>query len=58
MSKPALAAWRMPAWGIPLLLLLVCLASYGLLIPALGFYWDDFPISWIGETYGAAGLER
>lgn len=56
--KNRLCGWQMPAWGFPVLLLFVCIASYGLLIPFLGFYWDDFPISWIGETYGTAGLER
>jgi hypothetical protein len=42
--------------AFPWLLLGVLLLAYGLLIPWLGFYWDDLPILWIGKTYGAAGL--
>src|SRR5689334_12261985 len=28
-------------------LLIIALLAYGLLIPWLGFYWDDMPMSWI-----------
>jgi hypothetical protein len=42
----------------PLFLLGLCLAAYAPLIPRLGFYWDDFPISWIAATMGGEGLER
>ncbi len=42
----------------PLILLLVVLLAHGLLFFRQGFYWDDFPISWIAETYGTAGLAR
>ena len=31
-------------WIIPLVTGIVCLLSFGLLIPWLGFYWDDWPI--------------
>jgi len=42
----------------PLILLLVCGLAYGLLFAWQGFYWDDFPLMWIAETYGLAGLAR
>ncbi len=42
----------------PLFLLLLCLAAYAIFIPWLGFYWDDFPISWIAASKGGAGLAR
>lgn len=30
-------------WTVPPALLIVCVLSFGLLIPILGFYWDDWP---------------
>ena len=42
----------------PLFLLLVCLLTYGILIPFLGFYWDDFPYLWFNHIGGAAGVFR
>ena len=30
-----------------LTLLIICLLSFGLLIPWLGFYWDDLPFVWM-----------
>lgn len=38
--------------GAPLLMLVVCALAYGLLIPSLGFYWDDLPMSWIPYELG------
>ena len=29
-------------WSVPLALLILCILSFGLLIPSLGFYWDDW----------------
>jgi len=42
----------------PIILLLVAILAYGLLIPHLGFYWDDLPISWIRYQLGAEALTR
>lgn len=39
-------------------LLALCMAAYGPLLTKLGFYWDDFPMSWIASTMGGAGLGR
>lgn len=42
----------------PWVLLALCAAAYAPLITRLGFYWDDFPISWIASTMGGEGLAR
>ena len=39
-----------------LVLLLIAVLAYGLLIPQLGFYWDDLPISWIRYQLGSEAL--
>ncbi len=48
----------LPAWSYPLLLLGLAVLAYGLLIPWLGYYWDEWPLTWIGHRLGSAGLER
>ena len=53
-----ISALSLPLWTTPLALLLACLASYAMLIPLLGFYWDDWPINWIAARLGPAGLAR
>jgi hypothetical protein len=42
----------------PFFLLVLGLLAYGLWLPRLGFYWDDFPLAWIARTYGGEGLAR
>ncbi len=42
--------------SIPLAFLFLCLLAYGLLIPWLGFYWDDWPYTWFSHTLGPLGL--
>jgi hypothetical protein len=32
--------------------LLFCCLTYGVLIPKLGLYWDDFPYTWLGHVLG------
>ena len=44
------------SWTVPLALLALCLVSFGLLIPWLGFYWDDWPVIYIGRVQGARGF--
>lgn len=39
-----------------LILLVVAFLAYGLLMPQLGFYWDDLPITWIRYQMGPAAL--
>lgn len=53
-----LTGWCLPNWAVPLLLLGLCILSYGLLLPWLGVYWDDWAFSWISQHLGAAGLSR
>jgi hypothetical protein len=49
---------------IPLALLLACTLAHGLLIPWLGFYWDDWPTVWFLNRFGptifnaAYGVDR
>ncbi len=37
-------------------LFFLCVLSYGILIPKLGFYWDDLPILFQYKTFGASGF--
>lgn len=39
--------------SVPLLLFVVTLVTYGLLIPWVGFYWDDWNFAWISHFLGA-----
>src|SRR5215208_393627 len=41
-----------------LILLLFAVLAYGLLIPQLGFYWDDLPMSWIRYELGPSAMTR
>ncbi|MEW6241606.1 MAG: hypothetical protein AB1564_12425, partial [Chloroflexota bacterium] len=38
--------------------LAVAILAYGLLIPSLGFYWDDLPMSWIRYQLGPEAMAR
>lgn len=44
--------------SVPLLLLVVGVLAYGIILPQLGFYWDDFPISWIRYQLGPEAMRR
>jgi hypothetical protein len=35
---------------------MLCILSYGLLIPWLGFYWDDWFFNWVAYSQGLSGL--
>lgn len=37
---------------IPSLILLLILPAYGLLVPWMGFYWDDLPFAWFLHFFG------
>ncbi len=41
---------------IPIALLFTCVIAYGILIPWLGFYWDDWPYIWFSKTLGPTGF--
>lgn len=41
---------------VPVIFLFLLIASFGLLIPRLGFYWDDWPVIFMTQTQGNAGF--
>ncbi len=47
---------NLPAWVLPLALLLLALLTYGPLLPQLGLYWDDWPFAWTRANLGLQGL--
>ena len=51
-------SYRLPQTSVPIVLLGICILSYGSFIPKLGFYWDDWPINWIAQNLGLDGLAR
>ncbi len=53
-----LRAVELPVWSVPLGLLGLAVLAYGLLIPWLGFYWDDWAFIWISQKLGSDGLAR
>lgn len=44
-----------PAWSIPIVFLLLCFLSFGLLITKLGFYWDDWAKTLVYHVDGLKG---
>ena len=42
--------------AIPLVLLFITVIAFGLLIPWLGFYWDDWPVIYLTQTQGTSGF--
>lgn len=42
--------------SIFVVLLFVCLLAYGLNIPWMGFYWDDWPWIWFSHVLGPEGM--
>ena len=55
MIKKTLIKLRQIPIAVPLGLLVICVLAYGLLIPTLGYYWDDWPYAWINHMYGPGG---
>jgi hypothetical protein len=43
---------------VPIVLLAFAILAFGLLIPSLGFYWDDWPMVWFAHTLGPAGYQE
>lgn len=54
--KDRVAAVQVTTRAVPWILLLSTVFSYGLLIPWLGFYWDDWFVVYITQTQGLEGL--
>lgn len=43
---------------VPVALLGFAILAYGVLLPSLGFYWDDWPMVWFAHTLGSAGYQE
>jgi len=43
-------------YSIFIILFFVCLLAYGLNIPWMGFYWDDWPWIWFSHVLGTEGM--
>jgi hypothetical protein len=48
--------WHFRPRTVPFALLIYCLISFGLLIPWLGFYWDDWPSIYYLHVFGPRGF--
>ena len=46
----------LPAWSVPLALLVLAVLSFGLLAPKLGFYWDDWAKIYVNQWQGSSGF--
>ena len=57
-TKSIMKIGTLKQFSIPLALLLLCILSYGLLIPWLGFYWDDWVYTWFGNVLGPGGFQK
>lgn len=44
-----------PTWTFPLFLVLIALMVYGILLPSLGFYWDDWAKISVSKIFGLDG---
>jgi len=47
---------RFKTKSVPFALLFFCFTAYGILIPNLGFYWDDWPMMWFAHIFGPSGF--
>jgi hypothetical protein len=43
-------------WVVPLCLLFLSILSFGVFIPYLGFFWDDWPLILTGKFQGLSGF--
>ncbi|MDR3577914.1 MAG: hypothetical protein P4L50_28960 [Anaerolineaceae bacterium] len=46
---------KFPTWTVPVALLVICIASFGLLLPQLGYYWDDWAKISVHTFFGLKG---
>ncbi|MBT7081745.1 MAG: hypothetical protein HN929_09815 [Chloroflexi bacterium] len=49
--RDSIKAFSFPDWSVPLGLLGLCVAAFGLFIPMLGVYWDDWEIMLVTRLY-------
>ena len=45
-------------WVPPVMLLAIAILAYGILLPTLGFYWDDMPKLWFLHRLGPEGFHQ
>ncbi len=45
-----------PNLRVPIFLLALSFLAYGVLLPKMGFYWDDWPWIWLQHVDGKAGM--
>jgi hypothetical protein len=61
LSRAALIeTWKglsFPSWSVPLVLLIIAILAFGIFIPWLGFYWDDWPSIWFLHLLGPQGFK-
>ncbi len=57
MLRDWLTKKSLPAWVIPLLLLILTAVSFGLFLPKMGFYWDDWAKTLVNRLYGFSGYQ-
>lgn len=55
-KKSALSDILLKNWIVPLALFILCVLSYGLLIPWLGYYWDDWFMLGIAHWLEPSGV--
>jgi hypothetical protein len=53
--RQAFRRFSRSSFFIPALLFILAFLSYGVLIPQLGFYWDDLPYLFLSHSQGIAG---
>jgi hypothetical protein len=56
--KNTISKWLARPLAVPFIFLVLAIACYGLLINRLGYYWDDFPLTYIYNKFENAGLLR
>ncbi len=49
---------RFPLWTFPVAAAALIALAYGTLAARQGFYWDDWPFTWIARNLGAEGFVR
>lgn len=55
MIQNLLAKFKQLPWKVILILLVLSVLAHGLLIPTLGFYWDDLVYAYINHRFGPSG---
>jgi hypothetical protein len=46
---------EIPSWTVPVAIVILSVLSLGLLLPTLGYYWDDWAKILVSRLYGLAG---